>query len=395
MKALVLNAENKTASVQEIPKLQPGPGEALIRVAAIGLNPVDALYTFHPLGATGRTVGSDFAGVVVEVAPDIAKDVHPGQRVAGFLQGACSANERPGAFAEFVVCPADLLWRVPDHMSLAHASAISLCALTAAQALFYRLGLPAPFDYPSSSSQQASNTNQSKDEITVFIYGASASVGLYAAQLVRRSSEATGTRIRLIGAASTARFPLLRAAPYSHDALVDYRDPAWPARVRALSVGGKGIDYALDCISEGTTVQTVCGTLNPTSGRMAVVRSRAARAWSVDGELSTEPIYGAVWEGLGVDVQYHHGIVVPASEGARKFAGAFYRWLESGNGGEAKVLAAPVRVMPGGLEKVVPDGFAVLGGGPVRERGSVQDRTEAWMAPISAEKLVYEIEGGE
>ncbi|KAK3694159.1 chaperonin 10-like protein [Podospora appendiculata] len=391
MKALILDAENHTASVQEVPKPQPGPGEAVIRVEAIGLNPIDALYTFHPLGATGRTVGSDFAGVVVDVAPDVAS-LQPGQRVAGFLQGACSANDRPGAFAEFVVSPADLVWRVPDTMALTHASAISLCALTAAQALFYRLGLPAPFDFPS---QNTPAHPRDSTETTVFIYGASTSVGLYAAQLVRQSSKATGSRVRLVGAASTARFALLRAAPYVYDALVDYRDPAWPAQVRALSgAEGDGVDYALDCISEGTTVQAVCGTLKAGGGRVAVVRSRAARAWTVDGdgELPTEPIYGAVWEGLGVDVQYNHGIVVPASEEARKFASAFYRWLESG--GEVKVLASPVRLMPGGLGRVVQDGFTVLGAVGVGERKRAE-RTEAWMAPVSAEKLVYEIAVGE
>lgn len=68
--------------------------------------------------------------------------------------------------------------------------------------------------------------------------------------------------------------------------------------------------------------------------------------------------YGAVWEGLGVDIAYEN-MVVPAPPEARDFAVSFYRWLSSRTGLEAN----PIRVMPGGLDRVVPDGFALLGPG--------------------------------
>jgi hypothetical protein len=44
--------------------------------------------------------------------------------------------------------------------------------------------------------------------------------------------------------------------------------------------------------------------------------------------------------------------------------------------------------MPGGLEKVHADGFAVLGSGLVATRGEVK-RSEEYMKPISGEKMVY------
>lgn len=48
-----------------------------------------------------------------------------------------------------------------------------------------------------------------------------------------------------------------------------------------------------------------------------------------------------------------------------------------------------VRVMPGGLGRIVEDGYALLGS------GSMQDQDwrwkEAWMTPVSAEKLVYRL----
>ena len=64
MKALILDAERRAAEVKEVLIPQPAAGEILVRVRAVALNPVDALYTKYPLGRTGRVVGSDFAGVV-------------------------------------------------------------------------------------------------------------------------------------------------------------------------------------------------------------------------------------------------------------------------------------------------------------------------------------------
>jgi len=45
--------------------------------------------------------------------------------------------------------------------------------------------------------------------------------------------------------------------------------------------------------------------------------------------------------------------------------------------------------MPGGLDKVVQDGFMLMGSGSMQDR--VKDRVEPWMRPVSAEKLVYMI----
>lgn len=64
MEALILDAVLKTATVERTPIPSPSSNEIIVRVDAVALNPVDALYVFNPLGRTGRVVGSDFAGTV-------------------------------------------------------------------------------------------------------------------------------------------------------------------------------------------------------------------------------------------------------------------------------------------------------------------------------------------
>lgn len=408
MKALVLDAENKTATVQDRPLPSPGPDELLIAVKAVALNPADALSTLlQPLGPTGRVVGSDFAGLVVARGPPaappgpqdggrlrrpstaLAASVGRGDRVAGFLRGA---------FAEYVVCPADLVWRVPGALSFEEAAGVSMCGLAAAQGLFFRLGLDAPFQWDDDSEEAVlrrvedegrggggggGNGREERgadDQFSFFVSGASTSVGMYVAQLVRRSAERGGRRVRLIGSASPERWDMLRAEPYLYDHIVDYRDATWPEKVRQAS--GGGVHFAYDAISESSTVRDASATLRE-GGKLAVVRSRDAGAWHAEG-VRVEPIYGAVWEGLGEDVEYNEKVVVRSSPAKRSFAMAFYKWLSDGG----LLHPNPVRLMPGGLDRIVADGFTVLGTG-VTTRG--HDRTEDHMKPISGEKLVYRI----
>ena len=89
MDALILDAPAGTAHVQRVPIPEPANDDLLVRVYAIALNPVDALYTAKPLGKSGRIVGSDFAGVVEKrgPAPVASGSIEIGHRVAGFLQG--------------------------------------------------------------------------------------------------------------------------------------------------------------------------------------------------------------------------------------------------------------------------------------------------------------------
>lgn len=394
MKALILDAEAQTANSQDVAQPSPGPSEILVQVKTVSLNPIDSVYVYHPLASSGRTVGSDFAGIIAAIGEDVpnSSELHTSDMVAGFLQGACSVNPRPGAFAEYLTIPWDLVWKVPESMKMEEAAGVSLVSLTAAQGMWYRLGLKAPFAYDEDQALdehpewtwRREGGRPLPEYLNFFIYGASTSVGLFAAQMVRLSGKASGTKVRLFGAASKARWEMLKSEPYEYDHLVDYHDENWPEQIRKLS-GGAGMHYAYDCISEGDSVKNSSSTL-ASGGRSAVVRSRISGAWKA-GPLAIEPIYGAVWEGLGEEIQYS-GFTVTKSPAARAFAVEFYKWLGRAAGSDLKPV--PIRVMPGGLARMVEDGFKLLGTGKMEERQN--KRTEEWMKPISAEKLVYRLE---
>ncbi|KAK5997946.1 Trans-enoyl reductase ACTTS2-like protein [Cladobotryum mycophilum] len=388
MKTLVLTPATKSVSVRDLPIPKPGKGEVLIRVHAVALNPVDSLYVAHPIAEQEqRVIGTDFAGIITDIADDLKSSsdarAKVGARVAGFHQGACSTNDRPGAFAEYITAPYDLLWSVPESLSFEEASTISMCGLTAAQGVFPRLGLPCPFD----TTEAAPRDQNANDVANVLIYSASTSLGLYAAQLVQLAARSSGRKIRLIGTASPSKHEFLRQEPYKYDVLVDYRDPQWVEKVKEAT-NGEGIHYAVDSISEGETVYKVNSTL-ATNGKVAVFRGPLGGRYD-PAELRIKPIYGAVWEGLGHEIGYN-GFVIPANPEARIFATKFFDFLSTAaKDGKLKLEPNPVRLMPGGLERIVDDGFQLLGNTLVTERKG-NGRSEAYMRPLSAEKMVYKI----
>ncbi|KAF3811722.1 Trans-enoyl reductase lepG [Colletotrichum gloeosporioides] len=381
MKALVLSPSKRSVSVKDIPIPSPGPREVLIRVCAVALNHVDAVYVNNPIATQDdRVIGSDFSGEVVKVGEglDVVDDtrVQIGARVAGFVQGACSVNLRPGAFAEYIVIGHDLTWHIPTTMSFESAATVSLCGLTAAQGVFARLQLPCPF----FNTRGFSGLGLADDgPISVFIYGATSSLGLYAAQLVRASAKTSGCRIQLIGAASASKHAMLKQEPYGYDVLVDYGDADWVEKVRGAA--GGGVQYAIDAISRSTSVERVEQTLAE-EGQFAAFRSPALGGFDIS-KMRVKPLIGAVWEGLGVEVLYQGflilGATLPANPEARRFTAEFYNHMGSGaSSGVIKLQPNPVRLMSGGLERIASEGFALL-------TGAGEGR------PVSAEKIVCTI----
>lgn len=95
---------------------------------------------------------------------------------------------------------------------------------------------------------------------------------------------------------------MLRIKPYGYDVLADHRNSIWIENLKDAT-HGSGIDLALEHISEDMAVYNTHET-PASSARFTVIRG------SVGGQydpvlLSVKPTYGAVWEGLSVEVGYN------------------------------------------------------------------------------------------
>jgi NADPH2:quinone reductase len=107
----------------DLPTPQPGPGQALVKIAASGVNFIDiyfrtGLYKADP----PILLGNEGAGTVEAVGADVT-EVKPGDRVAYAMQR--------GSYAEYAVVPAWQLVKVPDGVDFNTAAAAMLQGMTA------------------------------------------------------------------------------------------------------------------------------------------------------------------------------------------------------------------------------------------------------------------------
>jgi NADPH2:quinone reductase len=107
----------------ESPKLTPGSGQALVRIAASGVNYIDVYFrTGLNKADLPLTPGSEASGVVDSVGPGVTS-VKPGDRV-----GYAMAR---GSYAEYALVPADQLVPLPDSVDFNTAAAALLQGMTA------------------------------------------------------------------------------------------------------------------------------------------------------------------------------------------------------------------------------------------------------------------------
>lgn len=159
--------------LEEIPDLQPGPGQVVVRLHAVGVNPVETYIRsgIYPKPPTPFTPGHDGAGVIDAVGPEV-NNVAIGDRV--YIAGSLS-----GAYAENTLCLATRVYPLPEPASFAQGAAINVPYGTAYQAMFHR-GRALPGE-------------------SVFVHGASGGVGIAAVQLAHAAG------LTVIGSAGTER----------------------------------------------------------------------------------------------------------------------------------------------------------------------------------------------
>lgn len=194
----------------------PGPGEALIRHTAVGLNFIDTYFRsgLYPWPETPLVPGAEAAGVVEAVGPGVS--LRPGARVAYVL--------RTGAYRTRRIVPADRLVPLPDGIADDIAAGVLLKGLTV--------------------QYLVRSTYRVQPGDAVLVHAAAGGVGLLLGQWLR----ALGARP--IGTASGPE-KAARALAHGYDAVIDYRREDFVARVREIT-GGAGCAVVYDSVGRDT-----------------------------------------------------------------------------------------------------------------------------------------------
>ena len=226
----------------DIPDLQPGPGQVLVRLAAAGVNPVETYIragTYAKLPPLPYTPGSDGAGVVESVGAGVDSRLQRGLRV--WVAGSVS-----GTYAEAAVCDAGRVFALPDGVTFEQGAALGIPCSTAFRALFQRGG--------------------AKAGETVLVHGATGGVGVAAVQFAK----AAGLRVLATGGSEDGRKML---AKIGADAIFDHSTADYADAIRG-GTDGKGVDVVIEMLANVNLARDL--TLLGRGGRVVVVGNRGS-----------------------------------------------------------------------------------------------------------------------
>lgn len=224
--------------LEEVPTPKPGPGQVLVRVDAIGVNPVE---TYIRAGKYGPrqfpfTPGTDAGGVVEQVGPGVTK-FRLGDRV--YTSGSIT-----GAYAQKALCAEAQVHSLPQKISFAQGAALGVPYATAYRALLLR--------------------GQAKAGETVLVHGASGGVGTAAVQFAR----AWGMNI--IGTAGTDKgIELVREQGAQH--VLNHGESNYLNKLMDLT-GGRGVDLVVELAAHINLGKDL--TVLAKQGRVVAVGSR-------------------------------------------------------------------------------------------------------------------------
>jgi NADPH:quinone reductase-like Zn-dependent oxidoreductase len=210
---------------ERVPRPEPGPGEVLVKVEAVGVGPWDswiragksALPQPLPL-----TLGSDLSGEIVATGPGVS-ELRVGEEVYGVTN-----PQFIGAYAEYALASAAMVSSKPTSLTYIEAASVPVISVTAWQALF----------------DQA----QIKAGQTVVIHGAAGNVGSYAVQLAHRAG------VQTIATVAMDDIPFVR--DLGANTVIDYRTQRFEEEVRDADavidlVGGETQNRSFQVLRRG------------------------------------------------------------------------------------------------------------------------------------------------
>ncbi|HEX8693697.1 MAG TPA: quinone oxidoreductase [Longimicrobium sp.] len=202
--------------LEEVPDPRPGPGQALVRVEAAGLNFIEVYQRrgLYPMPLP-YTPGSEGAGTVAAVGDGVTA-VRVGERVA-------SAGLE-GSYAELALAPADRLVALPDEVDTRTGAAVMLQGLTAHYLAVSTYPL-APGDW-------------------CLVHAAAGGVGLLLCQI----AAARGARV--IATVSTQEKAALAREAGAREVIL-YTEQDFVAEVRRITAG-RGVPVVYDSVGKTT-----------------------------------------------------------------------------------------------------------------------------------------------
>lgn len=246
MKAIVVKEFGPESVLQytDVSIPEPDAGEVRIRMAAVGVNPVDTYIRSGAYGVKPKlpyTPGEDGAGTIDKVGPGV-KSVSPGDPV---WVAAAYAKRNSGSYAEFMVCDADAVQLLPSATSFSEGAGLGVPGQAAASALFTRAEMQ-----PGE---------------TVLIHGATGGVGTLAVQLARRGGAT------VLGTAGTEEGMEVARQLGAHH-VFNHHDPEYVQKIASAVPGG--VNVVVEMLANVNLPKDLA--LIAKNGRIVIVGSRGS-----------------------------------------------------------------------------------------------------------------------
>jgi len=224
---------------EEVPEPKAGGGQVVLKVHAVGVNPVDTYIRkgeYHLKPDLPYTPGQEAAGVVESV----------GDGVSGVKIGdpVYTSGTLCGAYAEKTLCAAAMVHVLPKNVPFDQGAAVNVAYSTAYQALFQRAhAIPGE---------------------TVLINGATGAVGIAAVQLAKNAG------LSVIGTGGTEKGRQL-VVREGADHVLDHTLPAYHMQILDLT-DGRGADVILEMLANVNLGNDL--TIVALNGRIVIIGSR-------------------------------------------------------------------------------------------------------------------------
>lgn len=245
MKALTFKRYGKSPEIglTDVPRPTLKPDELLVQVYAAAVNPIDNMIPAGTFKAVLKfelpaTLGSDVAGVVVEVGSSVTR-FKPGDAVFASL-----FDLGRGSIAEFAAVPESVAALKPDNLDFVQAASVPMVGLTSWQALKERANVQA--------GQK------------VFVPAGSGGIGTFAIQLAKYFGAKVGTTT------STANVQLVSSL--GADEVVDYKKQAFENVLRGYDVvlgtlRGDALEKSVGILKPGSKIVSLIGPLDAAFAR--------------------------------------------------------------------------------------------------------------------------------